>query len=54
MIMMKWKNIVAYVLKKGHSLHIKNKPYCENKRNILSDNFTTIIDYMVKIRHDEE
>jgi hypothetical protein len=51
---MKWKKIVAYVLKKGHSLHIKNEPCCKETRNVLSDNFTTIFDYMVKIRHDEE
>jgi hypothetical protein len=51
---MKWKNIVAYVLKKGHFLHIRNEPYCKNKRNVLNDNFTTIFGYMVKIRCDEE
>jgi hypothetical protein len=51
---MKWKKFVAYVLKKNDSLHIKNEPYCKNKRNVLNDNFTTIFYYMVKIRHDEK
>ncbi len=48
------KKNVTYVMKEGHSQHMKNGFMCEDKWGALNGDFKKILDYMAKMSHEEE